>query len=121
MNPNLKAQWLKALRSGEYRQGEFRLRDGGQYCCLGVLCDIIDPDGWEGDIFHDRHNRESSSNVVPVSMALDLFGLEGLAATTNQNGELSFRDRTGSNVNLADMNDSGMPFHQIADVIEWAF
>ena len=44
MNPKVKKKWLKALRSGKYKQGKERLREtteGKQeYCCLGVLSDI---------------------------------------------------------------------------------
>ena len=32
--------WLKALRSGEYKQGKLRLHQSGKYCCLGVICKL---------------------------------------------------------------------------------
>lgn len=36
-------RWIKALRSGEYRQGHGMLRDyQGQFCCLGVACEVTD-------------------------------------------------------------------------------
>lgn len=40
MNPKVKAAWLKALRSGKYRQARGSLNTSGAYCCLGVLCDV---------------------------------------------------------------------------------
>lgn len=42
MNPEVKAEWVAALRSGEYKQTKERvLADGrGGFCCLGVLCDL---------------------------------------------------------------------------------
>jgi hypothetical protein len=45
VNAEIKQQWITALRSGEYKQGELRLKwtdkDGSsEYCCLGVLCDL---------------------------------------------------------------------------------
>src|SRR5262245_39316984 len=40
MNPEVKALWLKALRSGKYQQTREKLRDENGYCCLGVLCDL---------------------------------------------------------------------------------
>lgn len=46
MNPEIKKQWLKGLESGEYEQGENALRIGGEFCCLGVLCDIVEPGAW---------------------------------------------------------------------------
>ncbi len=42
MNPEIRARWVAALRSGEYEQGTNRLRQGDQFCCLGVLCDLAE-------------------------------------------------------------------------------
>ena len=43
MAPELKAQWIAALRSEEYTQGYNSLRTGnGYYCCLGVLCMVLE-------------------------------------------------------------------------------
>lgn len=41
MNPELKGKWVEALRSGEYKQGQFTFRNGDRYCCLGVLCMVL--------------------------------------------------------------------------------
>lgn len=50
MNPTIKRKWLKALRGKSertYKQTQSWLRRyRGGYCCLGVLCDIVDPKGW---------------------------------------------------------------------------
>lgn len=40
MDAELKARWVKALRSGEYQQCQETLHDGAGYCCLGVLANI---------------------------------------------------------------------------------
>ncbi len=40
MNAKIKQRWLKALRSGKYKQGRGQLKNGKSFCCLGVLCDI---------------------------------------------------------------------------------
>src|SRR3990167_1245866 len=47
MNAKIKAQWVAALRSGRYTQGYGKLRSGGKYCCLGVLCAL----------YNRRHKR----------------------------------------------------------------
>jgi hypothetical protein len=52
MNPEVKAKWVAALRSGEYVQSDARvLNDGaGSFCCLGVLCDLYSKEAgieWE--------------------------------------------------------------------------
>jgi hypothetical protein len=42
MDPDIKDEWLAALRSGEYQQGKSYLKTGeNEYCCLGVLCVIF--------------------------------------------------------------------------------
>lgn len=45
MKAEVKAQWVAALRSGEYAQTKGRLRDGSGYCCLGVLCEVAVKEG----------------------------------------------------------------------------
>jgi hypothetical protein len=40
MNPEIRAQWAAALRSGKYQQGHAALRKDDELCCLGVLCDL---------------------------------------------------------------------------------
>lgn len=46
MKEEIKQRWLAALRSGEYCQGEGKLKQlntsltGELFCCLGVLCDL---------------------------------------------------------------------------------
>jgi hypothetical protein len=50
MNPEVKARWVAALRSGEYRQGFGRLRrpeigDAFCFCALGALIDLAAQEG----------------------------------------------------------------------------
>jgi len=40
MVPEIKAQWVAALRSGEYVKGRNHLQKDGKFCCLGVLCEL---------------------------------------------------------------------------------
>lgn len=49
LKPAIKRRWLKALRGGEYQQGRNALvqtdpKYGEGFCCLGVLCDLIEND-----------------------------------------------------------------------------
>lgn len=41
MNPEYKAMWVAALRSGEYKQSTCSLQDENGFCCLGVMSDIV--------------------------------------------------------------------------------
>jgi hypothetical protein len=44
MDPEIKARWVEALRSGAFKQatGTLRSKDGYSHCCLGVLCEVAD-------------------------------------------------------------------------------
>lgn len=96
MKPEIKTKWIDALRSGKYLQikGALRSRDGLGHCCLGVLCDLIDPAGWHLQAHHFE-------NLMPGEKILSEAGLAMDAADK-----------------FADMNDDGTPFATIADHIE---
>ncbi len=48
MKKAVKKRWIKALRSGEYKQTKCLLHKvDGSMCCLGVLCDIELDEYWE--------------------------------------------------------------------------
>lgn len=55
MNKIYKKEWIRALKSGKYKQGRQRLKiihkdKSNSYCCLGILCNIIAKKGlgkWE--------------------------------------------------------------------------
>jgi hypothetical protein len=40
MNKEIKQKWLKALRSGRYKQAQNALHTESGYCCLGVLAKV---------------------------------------------------------------------------------
>lgn len=104
MELELRDKWTAALRSGRYKQGTSVLHSTthGTWCCLGVLCDVARPDGWDGRQCHSPH--EESSNAF----------LKG-----EQQRELGIDWRQMTK--LAKMNDTGNDFFQIADQIERMF
>lgn len=57
MDPNIKALWVNALRSGQYKQISGSLckvvNGDACYCALGVLCDI-----------HRVHHRNNGSEIA---------------------------------------------------------
>lgn len=71
-------EWVDALRSGDYKQGRGTLKtllseNVTQHCCLGVLCDILDPNGWEHADYSvsDRwHIHSSALTPAPVNQQL---------------------------------------------------
>lgn len=68
MNPELKTNWIAALRSGDYTQTTSAIKDERGHCCLGVLAELIDPTGfkvtidsvqdWRGGIDLGEHADE---------------------------------------------------------------
>jgi hypothetical protein len=123
MNPDVKAKWLAALRSGRFKQATGALRrnltvDGRNlpvdyaYCCLGVLCEIavkegvIPPADPEG--FYDEE-----SMTLPIRVR-EWAGINGY------NPSIPYRrDPDGKAISsLAEANDKGYSFNQIADLIE---
>ena len=78
MKTELKQEWMKRLKSGIYEQGKRVLRNrDNKYCCLGVLCDIINPDGWKkGDpttlYFNgENYNGLNEDTRIKVGITLD--------------------------------------------------
>lgn len=58
MNPEIKAKWIAALRSGKYKQGTGQLKQEDRFCCLGVLCDLHRKEcpeerQWNGGFYFD--------------------------------------------------------------------
>lgn len=104
MKADVKERWIEALTSGKYRQGRFRLRrddsqSGKAYCCLGVLCDLLDPSGWDDAGLRDYHRGNAA---VPAKSVLDEAG-NGFDA-----GAIDI---------LVSMNDNREPFAAIAQWI----
>jgi len=100
MNKKIKRKWLTVLRNGSYAQTRGTLVDEDGYCCLGVLCDIVNPNKWG---YNERYNEWShmKSAGLPSKTVYRISGLD--------------KDLAGD---LADMNDSGDTFEEIADRIE---
>lgn len=142
MNPEIKAEWVAALRSGEYRQTKRQLRYGDNFCCLGVLCDLRAKKGkgkWlntsgphyggnGGLPFAYDPGDDGVANNACLPMAVwkeaGLRSCGGLIEPYEiEQIELKYglhtdRVNRGLSADLTYLNDHGLSFHQIADVIE---
>lgn len=105
MNPEIKAKWVEALRSGEYAQTVRRLARirGGttQYCCLGVLCEVNAEPRRQTRMEDDSYTYGANSTG---SLEYGLQEKYGLAASDHSH--------------LIGLNDGGASFLEIADYIE---
>ncbi len=106
-------KWVKALRSGEYKQATTRLMHNGGYCCLGVgakVCgaddaELLEADGSSACYLLPSYNcgfpllKRQTKELIPEL----LFGLPADNEFVK---------------NVATMNDERRPFPEIADWIE---
>lgn len=66
-------QFLAALRSDKYQQGIGQLRSGDCFCALGVLCDVVDPAGWDERKSWTRTHHGHA--IFPEKRVCDAVGL----------------------------------------------
>lgn len=108
MKKSIAKKWVAALRSGQYAQGVGNLREGGAFCCLGVLCDlhstITGKGQWDGGEYHAGCESDC---MVPPDNVCEWAGMQ----ENNPDMESDY-------ITLAEMNDAGASFAEIADKIE---
>ena len=76
MNKSLKDKWVAALRSGRYRQSkEYLYVPNHGYCCLGVLCDIVDDSKWVDNAHTEYDFGDKVKCQYPTKNWLDKVGL----------------------------------------------
>lgn len=108
--------WTNALRGlgkRKYNQGSNYLRRGDDtFCCLGVLCDLVEPERWSIGLRQNAHGIKYfvlgiDSDVVLASQVLPdhLKHKFGIDESTEEA--------------LTQYNDSGQfTFEEIADIID---
>lgn len=111
MNEEVKKLWVNALRSGKYKQAKSTLRNNYGYCCLGVLCDLYDPNKWE------------HSDFVPETRFSYLYMTSLLPTEVVQWAGLNRGDPIVEGSSLSCYNDGHdgkkrHSFQEIADLIE---
>jgi hypothetical protein len=131
MNPRIKAQWIAALRSGDYTQGfgvlrGTRIADGTiGHCCLGVLCNLYVQETGRGTWMPvDSESAGSMENGFAQDTTF-VSGEDNQPYTTFPPNEViqwagyTEADQARLSMNhLAGRNDSGETFWQIAQRIE---
>jgi hypothetical protein len=103
MQSDIKRMLVRQLRTGFYPQGRGALRrrvgNTDCYCIGGVLCDVVDPDGWVvtrlGLYEHRNHAIFPSRSVLKVA-GLDIALFDWLMRG----------------------NDQGAPFSAMAEYVE---
>lgn len=113
MNPAIKKNWVSALRSGEYEQGTHGLNINGRFCCYGVLCDLAVKAGvdvvvgvYVAEDQDDRVSYDNMTGYIPNKVQ-EWAGLGMKMPKIDQDSPT-----------LAELNDSGSTFLEIAELIE---
>jgi hypothetical protein len=131
---------VDVLRAGTYAQGKFRLRTpGNKYCCLGVACDLYGQGSWQLGRFKDFYFFKVGAKTFipnklpnPVRKRLNFTYCGGdftwwenpnpaqkeLMAKIRNTIDRSFSINESGICSLYSLNDNGVPFDLIADVIE---
>lgn len=113
MNPEVKRKWVDALNSGEYEPAIKSLRtQDNRYCCLGVLCDIHAKETgneWDKEGSFTDYLYLGRDDQLPREVAA-WAGIRGECPQVYVPGLREQR--------LFVLNDKGMPFDQIAALID---
>ena len=134
MNEKVAKQWIKALRSGKYKQGQSTLKQYNhkgetKHCCLGVLCELYN------DTMKKNHKKTLSEKVMNNKEYDFEYGYTRFGNSSGNSSDIlpsvvrkwaCMNSRIGEFTNkntewmqsLVDMNDSGKKFTTIAKTIE---
>jgi len=140
MNPEIKALWVNALRSGEYQQGKLLLKPTkNTFCCLGVLCDLAVKAKAEGVAWGDPHYPTQDGEAIyyddPDSYGDSMYEDSELPypvmrwaglMSENPHVEIVYAEKENDDnitesqvLTLAALNDEhNYTFQQLADLIE---
>ncbi len=110
MNKAVVKKWIKALRSGDYKQSRGWIRCEDTYCVLGVLCDLhikeFDNSFGEWEEYEFANNRRQMYSYQGVSRELP--------ALVDLWAELPHKVVSC----LMEANDEGVGFKELANYIE---
>lgn len=121
--------WIAALRDGKYQQASGTLKThDDRFCCLGVLCDLVDPTAWDNEvspiwIWKDQPQDLATSNryggLPPQPLMQKLYDMPNGAKFGDLVKSVGLGETTEYLPGSLDlMNDNHKTFSEIADTIE---
>lgn len=112
-------KWDAALRSGEYEQGKNFLRvdteEGPTYCCLGVLQQCLT--GCVEKMSRDIATGDWKYDALPTREWLEDHKISFMSSIANEDNNPHI---VAKQMSIAELNDTGMSFVEIADLIKEA-
>jgi hypothetical protein len=108
-------KWIKALRSGKYKQGKFKLYNmhHNTYCCLGVL----------NEIFPKLDLAGNEKSILQNYKKIGLNNERGYLCTANKDYKCEFTtlNDTGLCIHETEIDEimfQPFTFDEIADIIQ---
>lgn len=140
MKNNIMKKWVKALRSGKYKQGigmlkQFNSKGQAQHCCLGVLCELYNEEMkknhkkaltekiCDNDSYHFKYGY-TKFNGTSCALPEDVKKWSGIRTNYGKfygNNDLYYSSNEEKNdlsTPLDFLNDSGAKFKTISNIIE---
>ena len=128
MNPQVKEKWVNALTSGEYQQGNGKLRSTQGYCCLGVLCDLYAKENnveWEYKGYEEDNCIHNPTDYWTLDCASEFLPLcvKQWAELDHLSPQVKVKVEVDEEPwecleDLSELNDSGSSFAEIAKLIQ---
>jgi hypothetical protein len=131
MKKTVMKKWVKALRSGKFKQTKNRLKrtnDQGKvsHCCLGVLCELYNDEMIKNkkeklkettqSSAYDKEQMTHSFDGIDDILPKKVMNWSGLGT---EEGEFDATNPTTTKpLKLTEMNDDGKRFTTIANFIE---
>lgn len=130
MKQNIMKKWVKALRSGKFKQGTGTLKQYNskrqvKYCCLGVLCELYNEDMKKKKKKTLPEKTKNNNSCFTDWHKHTVFGDKGFdlpkevmkwSGIETSDGQLWYT--LGDLSTLSSLNDAGKRFKTIANIIE---
>jgi hypothetical protein len=138
MKKEIAKKWVRALRSGKYKQAKSVLKTKTKkglvrHCCLGVLCELYQNDckrkkkkglrvaeveayGYDVPKTNTVFNFSGDPTVLPEAVRSWARLQDDFGGFRKEDTEFELKDTICRN--LAALNDNGAKFEKIADIIE---
>ena len=120
------ALWVKALRSGKFKQTRDVLRRGDKFCCLGVACEIYRQETGKGKWVTSGEDsscqtfqatKTDGNDVAIPYKVCKWFGIKSPEGKIREKTENEAQNKADGPY-LSSMNDKGKKFTTIARAIE---
>lgn len=121
MDHSVKLRWVRALRSGEYKQSKesflrITQKDHSKiYCCFGVLCELYLRE-FTGYEFTSPEKGEICDKLFGIPNVLPVPVMKWAGLQSSVGPILEYNKEQP--VTLATLNDLGYDFQTLADIIE---